>query len=168
VERHVERLLSAAAIDDCGRSNHLGSRRPRDFNRLPRRSSGGHDVFDDKHLLAGREGESSTQSQRALLALGKDRAHAEGTPDFVSDNDAAESRREDNLRPEAAYVPGKERTAPFGLLRVLEDERTLQVAGAVEPRCQAEMALEEGADPSEQVQDCFGIRCGHRNVTSRI
>ena len=51
--------------------------------------------------------------------------------------------------------------ARLGIGRMLEHQRTLQVAGAVQPRRQAEVSLEQRAGAAEPLEDGIGGNGGH-------
>ena len=106
--------------------------RARHLDRLAGRPAGRHDVLDDQHPFAGREREAAPQHQLAVLSLGEDGADAERAPDLLTDDDAAERRRQHDLGVEAAHAGGDLRSAGLGLGRVLQHQRTLQVAWTVQ------------------------------------
>src|SRR5262249_62051460 len=67
------------------------------------------------------------QSHHALLTLGEERADAERARDFVGDEDAADRGSQDGLSARADERRGQRLTEPRRMLRVLEDERRLQI-----------------------------------------
>ena len=75
----------------------------------------------------------------------KMRAHAERAADLVADDDAAERRRQDDGRRRSADALGDRAAERLGLRRMLQHERALQVAGAVQAGGQAEMPFEQRA-----------------------
>ena len=70
----------------------------------------------------------------------------------MSDDDAADGRRDDRADLAIAKVRGELTTYPGGALRVLQDERALQVARAVHPRRQLEVAFQQRAGLLEHRQ----------------
>ena len=80
------------------------------------------------------------------------RPHAEGAPDFLSDDDAAERRREHHGGAQVAHAIRDRAAERLGLLRMLQHERALQIAGAVQPRGQTEVAFEQRARPAVQIK----------------
>ena len=78
-----------------------------------------------------------------VLPLGENGAHAQRTADFVSDHDAAKRRRQHDGRAQRARAVGDGPAERFGRLRMLQHERALQVARAVQPGGEAEVALEQ-------------------------
>ena len=118
------------------------------------------DVLDDQHALAGLDPEAAAQRERAVDALGEDRAHAEAAPDLVADDQAAHRRREHHVDLVARRLHLRRECLAerLGVGGVLQDQRALQVAGAVQPGGQDEVALEQGATLAEQGED--GVR-GH-------
>jgi hypothetical protein len=83
----------------------------------------------------------------------------------VADHDPTERRREDRLHAEIAHALGEEPAAQFGLPRMLQHERALKIARAVQAGGQTKMALEEGAHPAKKVDNGCRGRGGHRNIT---
>ena len=159
--RHVERLLAAAAIDDRRRSHDLRTRSARDIDGFARRPARRHHVLDHEDALAGREREPAAQRQRAVLPFGEDGAHPQRASDLLADDNPAEGWRQHGLDAETPYTVGDGSAAQFRVTRVLEDERTLQVPGAVEAGGEPEMAFEQGADAAEGIEN--GISSyGHR------
>ena len=64
------------------------------------------------------------------------------------------------VAPQIAHAIGDRAAERLGLLRMLQHERALQVAGAVQPRRQAEVAFEQRARPAEQIKKlvaCHGV-----------
>jgi hypothetical protein len=97
VHRDTEINGSPAAVDDCGSADHLCSRRLRDVNRLAGRFAGREDIFDHQHAIVTRERESTSQGERsAPRAFREDRADAKRPRHFMSDDQSAESRREND------------------------------------------------------------------------
>ena len=91
--------------------------------------------------------------EHAVLPLGEDRAHAERAADLLADDDAAERRRQHDGRPQAARRDrAMARPSASACCGMLQHERALQVAGAVQPGGQAEVALEQRAGPAEQIE----------------
>ena len=105
----------------------------------------------------GSERESASERQLPVLALGEDGADAKRAADFLADDDAAQRRRQHRLRAEAAHAIRERRAERFGLARMLQHERALQVAGAVQSGRQAEVALEERARAAKAVEDGRGV-----------
>ena len=54
----------------------------------------------------------------------------------------------------------------LGLARVLQHQRALQIARAVQARGQPEMSFEEGADAAKQVEDLSGGQRSHARLAS--
>ncbi len=91
--------------------------------------------------------------QLPLLTLREDRADAERPPHLLADDDAAERRRQHDRR---LHVPGplRQRGAQrIGKLRVLQDERALQIALAVQPGREPEMPFEERTRLPEKIEN---------------
>src|SRR6185503_194752 len=101
VIRHVQALLTTAAVDNRRGPNHLRSRCAGDINRLPRRSSGRDDVLNDQHLLTRRERKSAAKHQLAVLPLGKEGPDSKGATDLLPNHNSAKRWRKDDLRAQA-------------------------------------------------------------------
>src|SRR6185295_17879323 len=129
--RYAE-LDAVAAIDDARGADDVAARRPRHLHRLARRSAGGDDVLDDQHAIGLADDEPAPQRERAVLALDEDRADAERARDLVADDDAAERRREDHRRPQITGALRDRAAQRLGMLRMLQHQRALQIARAVQ------------------------------------
>ena len=143
VIRHIEALLTAAAVDNRRGPNDLRAGCARHVNRLARRSSGRHDVLDDQHLLARRERKSPAKHQLAVLPLGKDGPDSEGTTDLLPDDNSAKRRRKDDLRAQTFDPLGNVRPAGLGMRRMLQNQRALQIPRTVKAGGQPKMPLEQ-------------------------
>jgi hypothetical protein len=85
-------------------------------------------------------------------------------PTLVSDDQAAESRRENRIGVSGAQQLAERTTECFGVRRVLQHERALQVAAAVQPRRQAEVPLEQRARFAKEFEDRVLIHCLSRGL----
>ena len=121
--------------------------------RLARRAAGRDDVLDDEHAIGWRQREAAAQRQRAVLTLGEHRADAERAPDFLADDDAAERRRQDDGRLQVRVRVRQRVAERVGELGILQHERALQVAVAVQPGRQPEVPFEQRAGLAEQIED---------------
>ena len=92
-----------------------------------------------------RQREAAAQRQRAVLPLGEQRAHAERARDFLADDDAAERRRQHDRRLQMPRALGERAPERVGELGILQHQRALQVAVAVQPRRQPEVPFEQRA-----------------------
>ena len=141
-----------APVDDrCG-ADDLRAGGSGHLHRLARRAAGRHDVLDDENPIGVRQREAAPEHQRAFLALREDCADAERAADFLSDDDAAERGRQHDGRAEVARPLGEGAAERLRVGRMLQHERALQVAGAVKPGRQAEVAFEQRARAAEQIE----------------
>ena len=62
----------------------------------------------------------------------------------------------------SAHALGERAAERFGVRRVLQHERALQIAGAVQAGGQAEMSVEQGAGFPEQIEQVVGA--GHQRT----
>ena len=161
VKRHIQILMAAAAVDDRRRRDHRRARAAGDRHRLARRTTGRDDVFNDQHSLPCVQGKASPQRQRAVLALRENGPDAQRAGDLVADDDAAEGRGEDSRRLQLADACRNFHPAGLGFAGMLENERALQIAGAVQPGREPEMPFEQRSDPAEKVKNCFSAGGRH-------
>jgi hypothetical protein len=76
----------------------------------------------------------------------------------VADDYAAESRRKDHGRIQVGDACADRTAERFGVLRVLQHQRTLEIPGAVQAGRQAEVAVEQGAGFPEEIEEVVGTR----------
>ena len=82
----------------------------------------------------------------------------------MTDDNATEGRRQNHAWREAANAVGNTGTAGLSLARMLQDQGTLQVAGAVEPRRQSEVPFQKRPNAAEEIENTFSS--GGRHVVS--
>ena len=70
----------------------------------------------------------------------------------MADDDAAERRRQHHGRLQIGDALGDRAAERFGVRRMLQDERALQVAGAVQAGGQAEVSVEQRAGFPEEIE----------------
>ena len=116
-------------------------------------------VLDDEHAIGLGEHEPAAQHERAVLPFGEDaRARPSArptswpmtTPPSAGDSTTVGRRSADAL--------GERAAERFGVLRVLQHERALQIAGAVQAGGQAEVAVEQRAGAPEQIEQVVDWR----------
>jgi hypothetical protein len=135
LERDVDVLPAAAAVDNRACTDDVRARGTCGFDRLARGSAGRDDIFDDDDPLTRLDGESAPQRHHAVLPLGEHRAHPERAADFLADDNAADRRREHGLYSAIAKPVGECGAERLGFARMLKDQRALHVTGAVSARC---------------------------------
>jgi hypothetical protein len=153
VKGDAEIARAAAPIDDRDRADGPGVGRTRNGNGLARRPACRDDVFDNEHALALVEREPPPEREGAVLPFREYRTHAQGPGYLVTDDEATERRRQDNLRIERPRRLRQGLAQPGGVPGILQHERALQISGAVQPRRELEMPLEERAARPEQRQN---------------
>ena len=124
--------MSTAAVDDRRSADDVASCGSRYVHRLARGAAGGDNIFDHEHFVIRNKRESAAQHERAALPLREDGAHAERARDLVADHDAAERRRHDDVRAQRTDALGQRAAEGFGLVWVLQHQRGLHIAGAVQ------------------------------------
>ena len=153
IEGNVQILLSPAAVDDrCGPNDSrpcgLG-----DLGRLAGRHASGDHVFHDENALPGLQRKASPKHESPILTLSKNRSYTQGSPDFLSDDNTPQGRRQHDLR---AQVPNPVRDPGATGLRfggMLQDKGALQVPWTVQSRGQSEMTFEQGTHAAEPVEN---------------
>ena len=155
------RLLVWRAL---GGLNGYAARRLDAPDDLARRAAGGDHVLDDQASLARGEGEAPAQAHHAVLALAEQRARAEGARDLVRDEDAADRGREHRAGASGGQARGQGAPERLRVLRVLEDERRLQIDVRVEPRREPEVAAQQRARLLVEVER---LPLGHAAPSSR-
>src|SRR6185295_4508187 len=83
----------------------------------------------------------------------EDRADAERARDLVADDDAAERRREDHRRPQITGALRDRAAQRLGMLRMLQHQRALQIARAVQARGQPEVSVEQRARAAIEIEE---------------
>jgi len=149
---------ASAAIDDGTGGDGDGSGGAHDFDDFHGAAAGGDDVFDDDYAFAGSESEAAAEGHFAIgVAFGEEEADAEGTGDFVADDEAAEGGGDDEIygigADEGFQLIGQGAAEGFGVPGMREHESGLKVGGAMESAGETEVALEVGAGLPEEVED---------------
>ena len=153
-EGDVERLLSAASVDDGGGAHDVRPRTP-----WRRRSVSRVDPpvvttsSTTSTALARSDGKAAPQRERPILPFGEDGADAERPGHFLPDDDSTEGGREHQTDIEMADTLGERGAARLGLGGVLQHERALQITGAVQAGCQAEVSFEQCPNTTKSVQN---------------
>ena len=142
----VEFEASAAAIDQCAGGNGEAAFLLDDANCFARGAAGSPNILDDEDTLARFQLEAATQRHLAgTVAFDEKSANAERTRDFVADDYAAERGRDNTCNRMIVENIAERFAERFGVLRELENERALDVGGAVASAGEFEMALADGA-----------------------
>src|SRR5215208_3110733 len=100
----VERRPSAGAVDDRRDADSAATGGGGDLHGLARRSTRGEHILDHQNAIVLTEHEPAPQSELAVLPLREYGADTERTTDFVTDDDAAERRREHDRRAQFARL----------------------------------------------------------------
>ena len=137
--------LSGGTIDDRTGGENVSAGGLKALDDFAGRASGGDDVLNDDAALAGSNREAPAERHFSFaVAFGEDETDAEGAGDFVSDDDAAEGRRNDCLgRPISGQRKGLGEFAAerFGVLRMRQDEGALKVFGRVKAGRKSKVAF---------------------------
>ena len=156
LETNAHVHIWTAPIDDRRGADNFASPVARDVDRLPGRLAGRDDVLDDQDSLTGVEPKPASQRQTTVAALGKHGTNAECARHLVSDDHTPESRRQHHPRCPASRVVGHGRPESRRMFGVLEDQRTLEISGAVKTRGQPKVPFEQRPAPPEYVEHLSG------------
>src|SRR5690606_11862466 len=88
---------STASIHYQRRSDDIRSGAAGDVDRLSQGAAGRDDVFDDQAAFAGLDMKAAPQGKPTVLPLRENRSSTEMSCHFIRDDDAADSRSEDDL-----------------------------------------------------------------------
>ncbi len=117
---------------------------------------GGNHILDKQNLLSLFELKTPTKGHHALDPLSETCPHTEPSARFVADDQAAESRRHDEVGSGVSCRPPLRRERAPELLRddrMLKGNRALQVALRMQPRGESEVALEECSGSAHEIED---------------
>ena len=129
-----------------------------DADGFARGAAGGPHIFDDQNAFAGLQFEAAAQSHlTGAIAFDEERADAESAGDFVADNQAAERGRDDARHGVIFEAFGEGAAKLFGVLRVLQNERALDVGGAVASAGELEVSRADGTHLFKQLQDFVAL-----------
>ena len=103
-----------------------------------------HDVFRHKNAFAFVEGEATAQDEIRIVVLFRENGlHAQCAADFLSDDDAADRRADDRLN-RHVFEGFRQRRAEFRRdQRVLQQQRRLEVAVAVQSAAKQKMTMQQ-------------------------
>ena len=152
--RDIEFEATAATVNDGAGGNGQAAFLLHDADGFASGAAGGPDVFDDKSFFAGFEFKAAAQGHlTGTIAFDEDGANAEPASDFMADDQAAQGGRYDTGNVMVFKHGGDGAAKFFGVLRMLEHERALDVGGAVAAAGQFEMSGADGADGFEKFYD---------------
>jgi hypothetical protein len=137
------RRLTTTPVHQAADSYNFCTKTFDDIDCLLNFRAPGNDIFRYDESLAGQYSKSTSQNQLPVLFLGENVTLTEGSADFLSDNDAAHSRRDNGI---AFYVPKFccQVAADFrGDIGVLQDHGTLEILPAVQTGTENEMAMQQ-------------------------
>jgi hypothetical protein len=130
----IELEASAAAVNDGAGGYRQGAFLFYYADGFARGAAGGPHIFDHQNAFAGLQFEAAAQGHLAgAVAFDEKRADAESARDFVSNNQATERGRDDAGDGMILETFGEGAAQLFGVLRMLQDQRALDVSGAVAP-----------------------------------
>ena len=152
--RDIEFNSATAAIDQRAGSDREAAFLFDDADRFARRAARRPDVLNHEHALAGVQLEATPKRHLAgTVAFNEQCANAQSARDFLSDDDATQGRRYDARDSMIVKNPGQSAAQGFSMLRELQDERALEVCGAVAAARKLEVALANGAYLLEERED---------------
>ena len=153
IEGNVQILLAPAAIDDrCGpddgRPCGLG-----DLDRLAGRHASRDHVFHDEDALPWLQRKPSSKHEPAILTLSKNRPYTQGSPDFLSDDNAPQGGRQHDLWAQVANPVCDPGATGLRFAGMLQDKGALKVPWTVQSRGQSEVTFEQSTHPAEPVEN---------------
>src|SRR5207302_6923793 len=159
---------ATGSIDEARRARDRRPGRADRIDRLLDRATGGHDVVDDQHSLAGCEREAAAKlaTRGSVAPLGVDRTHAKLPRDLVRKDDPAGRRAGDGLDLERSRPRRDRRPPALRLRRTLKDLELLQIQRRVAPRCEDEVPLTKRARVPEDSLH-LGRRDRHHDYSAR-
>ena len=158
LKRQIETGRIGAPIDDGRGSEDACAGRGRDGDGLACRPAGRDDILDDKDAFGRRQRESSSQHEDAVLALGKQRADLSARPTSWPITIPPSAGDSTAVGCKVTRDAGERRAKPFRQIRILQDQRALQVSIAVQPGREPEVPVEQGAGVPEQIEN---VGLGH-------
>src|SRR5580700_817126 len=154
----IEFEAPAAAVDQGAGCDGEAAFLLDDANRFARGTACGPNVLDDEDAFAGLQLEAAAEGHLAgAVALDEERADTESACHFMSNDHAAESGRNDARHGMIAENFRERAAQRFGVRRKLQHERALDIRGAVASAGELEVALADGADLFEQLENFFAF-----------
>lgn len=154
-------MSPAATIDDGAGTDDGRACMLCHFHGFASRACRRDHILNDKDLVLRREAEAAAQCQPSLVSLRERRPHVQGAADLLTDHDPSERWREHAGGAPGADARPQRGADGFGIARMLQDERALQVAGAVQTRGEPEMSFQQRAGTAKQAQE---VGFSHRAV----
>jgi hypothetical protein len=137
--------LPATPIDNNSNAGDLSSMSPDDVHRFLDTPTAGNDVFRDNKPLVRPDLKTAAKGEPACFFFHEDVAFAEGAPNLLANNDAAERRGNHGV----AFNVSQFIREPSANIRsdvgVLKKQGALEKLAAVKARSQNEMAVEQRA-----------------------
>jgi len=152
-----------AAVDnhaDCGNGSAVGAN---DVDCFLHASAARHDIFDHDEFFVGRNLETAAQGELAIFFFNKDVAFTQRPPDFLANNNSAQSRGDDCIAIKLAQFVGKLSAHLRSDVGMLQEDRTLEILAAMQAGAQNEVAIEKRAGLTEQPEEIVF----HRRTTGR-
>jgi hypothetical protein len=175
--RYPEIRRAAAAVDDGTGGDRQRPGCTYDFDHFFCAAAGRNHVFDYENPLTGRERESAAQGHSPVgVAFREKEPDTKRPRDFVSDNQAAKSGGNHQIGSlsgnQIKKRRGKTFAETFGVLRMLQHQRGLQVSGAMKSARKPEVALQISACLYKKVENAVRLRrhkrlLYHWELTSR-
>ncbi len=152
-EPRWERWGVRAAIHQRAHANGDAPTLVHDAEDLANRAACGHDILDDYRVLPRLNLLRSTEHEDPIHALGEQRTHPECARDLVGNNDPPHSGSDDHLW-SIESEPLRERTTDTSReVRMLEQQRALDILRTMQPGTEGEMAGLQGVcTPQERLQ----------------
>jgi len=149
---------AAAAVNQGAGGDHQAAFLFHDADGFARGAACGPDIFDYEDAFARLQFKTAAQGHLAgAVAFDEERADAERARDFISDENAAQRRRNDASDRMFLKKVGERAAQLFSVLRMFENQRALDVSGAVTSAGKFEVAGADRAYLFEKFYNFFAV-----------
>jgi hypothetical protein len=143
---------TVGAIHDHGDSDHSAAVRTNNVQGFLNATALGHHVFDDEDFFAGRDFESAAQDEFAFLFFDKNEAQAKLAGNFLADHQSAHGGGNHGDGAEGPQFVSQGRAEFFNDGHLLQGQGALEKLATVQSASQNEMALQQGAGITKNLQ----------------
>jgi hypothetical protein len=112
-------------------------------------------IFDDDEFFLRRNLKTAAQDKFAIFFFDKDMTFAQGTSDFLANNNSAESRGDDCVAIKVAQLVGEFSAHLRSDVGVLQENCALEILTAMQTGAQDEMAIQQSAGLTEKREEIF-------------
>src|SRR5262249_46325569 len=149
------RLRIAAAIDNYADRRDDPAMGTDDIDCFLNTAAARHHILHDDEFFVRRNLKTAAQGKFAFVLFDKDVAFAEGTPDFLADNNSPESWGDDRVTIKFPQFIGELSAHLRSDVGVLQEDRTLEILAAMQARAQNEVAIQQRTGLAEKREKIF-------------